>query len=121
MPMKINIIRGQNQIGGNIVEISTDKTKIILDGAQCTVVEYTNWVSWGLSIIVCTILVILICETFDLVFVATISTIVPLGGYLVHLIKKNYSNDKTQQSSKSNNKVNDAKKKKPNKTKPRKS
>ena len=31
MPMKINIIRGQNQIGGNIVEISTEKTKIILD------------------------------------------------------------------------------------------
>ena len=31
MPMKINIIRGQNQIGGNIVEISTDKTKILLD------------------------------------------------------------------------------------------
>jgi len=31
LPMKINIIRGQNQIGGNIVEISTDKTKILLD------------------------------------------------------------------------------------------
>lgn len=29
--MKINIIRGKNQIGGNIVEISTDSTKIILD------------------------------------------------------------------------------------------
>lgn len=29
--MKINIIRGQNQIGGNIVEISTEKTKILLD------------------------------------------------------------------------------------------
>ena len=29
--MKINIIRGQNQIGGNIIEISTDKTKILLD------------------------------------------------------------------------------------------
>jgi ribonuclease J len=29
--MKINIIRGKNQIGGNIVEISTAKTKIILD------------------------------------------------------------------------------------------
>lgn len=31
MPMKINIIRGQNQIGGNIVEISTENTKILLD------------------------------------------------------------------------------------------
>jgi ribonuclease J len=29
--MKINIIRGKKQIGGNIVEISTAKTKIILD------------------------------------------------------------------------------------------
>ncbi len=31
MSMKINIIRGQNQIGGNIIEISTEKTKILLD------------------------------------------------------------------------------------------
>ena len=29
--MKIHIHRGQNQIGGNIVEISTQKTKILLD------------------------------------------------------------------------------------------
>lgn len=29
--MKIHIHRGQNQIGGNIVEIATEKTKIILD------------------------------------------------------------------------------------------
>ena len=29
--MKIHIRRGQNQIGGNIVEISTQKTKILLD------------------------------------------------------------------------------------------
>lgn len=29
--MKINIIRGQNQIGGNIVEITTNTTKILLD------------------------------------------------------------------------------------------
>lgn len=29
--MNINIHRGQNQIGGNIIEISTEKTKIILD------------------------------------------------------------------------------------------
>lgn len=29
--MKINVIRGRNQIGGSIVEISTDTTRIILD------------------------------------------------------------------------------------------
>lgn len=29
--MKINIIRGRNQIGGNIVEITTEKTIILLD------------------------------------------------------------------------------------------
>jgi ribonuclease J len=29
--MKIRVYRGQNQIGGNIVEISTDNTKILLD------------------------------------------------------------------------------------------
>ena len=29
--MNIKILRGQNQIGGNIVEISTLKTKILLD------------------------------------------------------------------------------------------
>lgn len=29
--MNIHIIRGQNQIGGNIIEISTDSTKILLD------------------------------------------------------------------------------------------
>ena len=29
--MKINIIRGQNQIGGSIIEISTAKTKIVFD------------------------------------------------------------------------------------------
>jgi mRNA degradation ribonuclease J1/J2 len=29
--MNIHIHRGQNQIGGNIIEISTDTTKIILD------------------------------------------------------------------------------------------
>lgn len=29
--MNINIIRGKNQIGGNIIEISTEKTKILLD------------------------------------------------------------------------------------------
>ena len=29
--MKINIIRGQNQIGGSIIEVSSKSTKIILD------------------------------------------------------------------------------------------
>ena len=29
--MEINIIRGQNQIGGSIIEISSKSTKIILD------------------------------------------------------------------------------------------
>lgn len=29
--MNVNIIRGKNQIGGNIIEISTGKTKILLD------------------------------------------------------------------------------------------
>lgn len=29
--MEVNIIRGKNQIGGNIIEISTDKAKILLD------------------------------------------------------------------------------------------
>lgn len=29
--MKINIIRGQNQIGGSIIEISTEKTRLIFD------------------------------------------------------------------------------------------
>lgn len=29
--MRVNVIRGQNQIGGNIIEIATDKTRILLD------------------------------------------------------------------------------------------
>jgi ribonuclease J len=29
--MKINIHRGKNQIGGNIIEIATNTTKILLD------------------------------------------------------------------------------------------
>lgn len=29
--MKVNVIRGKNQIGGNIIEISTENTKILLD------------------------------------------------------------------------------------------
>jgi len=31
MTLKINIIRGQNQIGGSIIEVYTDSTRIILD------------------------------------------------------------------------------------------
>lgn len=29
--MRVNVIRGQNQIGGNIIEVATDKTRILLD------------------------------------------------------------------------------------------
>ena len=29
--LKINIIRGQNQIGGSIIEVYSDKTKIVFD------------------------------------------------------------------------------------------
>ena len=29
--MKITVHRGMDQIGGNVIEISTDKTKILLD------------------------------------------------------------------------------------------
>lgn len=29
--MIVNVLRGQNQIGGNIIEISTDTTRILLD------------------------------------------------------------------------------------------
>lgn len=32
--MIVNIIRGQNQIGGSIIEISTDKTKIVFDAGM---------------------------------------------------------------------------------------
>jgi len=31
MTLKINILRGQNQIGGSIIEIATDTTRVILD------------------------------------------------------------------------------------------
>ena len=31
--MEINIIRGQNQIGGSIIEISSKNAKIILDSS----------------------------------------------------------------------------------------
>lgn len=29
--MRVNVIRGKNQIGGNIIEVATDKTRILLD------------------------------------------------------------------------------------------
>lgn len=29
--MRVNVIRGQNQIGGNIIEVATNKTRILLD------------------------------------------------------------------------------------------
>lgn len=29
--MRVNVFRGQNHIGGNIIEITTDKTRILLD------------------------------------------------------------------------------------------
>lgn len=32
--MKINVIRGQNQIGGSIIELSTETTRIILDAGK---------------------------------------------------------------------------------------
>ena len=31
MSLRINIIRGQNQIGGSIIEVYTDSTRILLD------------------------------------------------------------------------------------------
>ena len=32
--MKINIFRGQNQIGGSIIEVASDTTRIILDAGS---------------------------------------------------------------------------------------
>jgi ribonuclease J len=32
--MKINIFRGQNQIGGSIIEVSSDSTRILLDAGS---------------------------------------------------------------------------------------
>ena len=74
-------------------------------------VKYLNWIAWGLSIIICTILVIAISGTFELLFVSIISAIIPLGGYLIDLIKKNYYNVKVQRSSKKDNKTTEYKKK----------
>ena len=74
-------------------------------------IAYLNWIAWGLSIIICTILVVLISGTFELLFVSTVSATIPLGGYLISLMKKNYYSVKAQQSSKTNNKVTKRKKK----------
>ena len=39
--MKITVHRGMDQIGGNVIEISTDKTKILLDaGLELETLEY---------------------------------------------------------------------------------
>jgi len=32
--MRINIIRGQNQIGGSIIEVASDSTRILLDAGS---------------------------------------------------------------------------------------
>ena len=42
-------------------------------------VKYINWIAWGLSIIICTFLVIVITETFELAFVSIVSSVIPLG------------------------------------------
>ena len=41
--MKITVHRGMDQIGGNVIEISTDKTKILLDaGLELNPIEETE-------------------------------------------------------------------------------
>lgn len=71
-------------------------------------IKYINWIAWGLSIILCTILVIVITGTFELGFVSMISAIIPLGGYIIALLKKNYyrvkvKEEKENETEKSNN------------------
>ena len=53
-------------------------------------IKYINWIAWGLSIIICAILVIVITETFELGFVSVVSAIIPLGGHIINLLKNNY-------------------------------
>lgn len=70
--------------------------------------KYVNWIAWGLSIIICTILVIVITGTFELGFVSMMSAIIPLGGYIIALLKKNYyrvkvKEEKENETKKSNN------------------
>lgn len=71
-------------------------------------IKYINWIAWGLSIIICTVLVILITGTFELSFVSIVSAIIPLGGYIIVLLKKNYyrvkvKEEKENETEKSNN------------------
>ena len=41
--MKLTVHRGMDQIGGNVIEISTDKTKILLDaGLELNPIEETE-------------------------------------------------------------------------------
>ena len=60
-------------------------------------VKYINWIAWGLSIIICTFLVIVITETFELAFVSIVSSVIPLGGYVVSLLKKNFYREKIKE------------------------
>ena len=71
-------------------------------------IKYINWIAWGLSIIICTILVIVITGTFELGFASMMSAIIPLGGYIIALLKKNYyrvkvKEEKENETEKSNN------------------
>ena len=71
-------------------------------------IKYVNWIAWGLSIIICTILVIVITGTFELGFVSMMSAIIPLGWYIIALLKKNYymvkvKEEKENETKKSNN------------------
>ena len=71
-------------------------------------IKYVNWIAWGLSIIICTILVIVITGTFELGFVSMMSAIIPLGGYIIALLKKKYyrvkvKEEKENETKKSNN------------------
>ena len=59
--------------------------------------KYINWIAWGLSIIICTFLVIVITETFELAFVSIVSSVIPLGGYVVSLLKKNFYREKIKE------------------------
>ena len=60
-------------------------------------IKYLNWIAWGLSIIICTVLVIVITGTFELSFVSIVSAIIPLGGYIIALLKKNYYREKVKE------------------------
>ena len=53
-------------------------------------VKYINWIAWGLSILICTLIVIVITETFELAFVSMVTAVIPLGGYVIALLKKNF-------------------------------